>query len=90
MHRKVWVSVILAIFLLTIITPSLAQNNVDSTTIHQKAVQYLVDNYNSTVGLIPETSGSNTYWLVSDNLLAYYALRNDDPTVADAVGEGDK
>ena len=25
------------------------------------------------------------YWLVSDNLLAYYALRNDDPTISNEI-----
>ncbi len=85
MRRKASVSIILAIFLLTVITPSLAQNNINSATIHSKAVQYLVDNYNSTVGLIPETNGSNTYWLVSDNLLAFYALRNDNATVSNEI-----
>ncbi|MGA2681857.1 MAG: hypothetical protein ABSF44_08670 [Candidatus Bathyarchaeia archaeon] len=85
MLRKALVSIILAIFLLATITPSLAQNNVDSATIHQKAVQYLVNNYNSKIGLIPETNNSPTYWLVSDNLLAYYALRNDDPTISNEI-----
>jgi hypothetical protein len=85
MHRKTSVSIILAIFLLTTFTPSLAQNDVDSIAIHQKAIQYLINNYNSTVGLIPETNDSTIYWLVSDNLLAYYALRNDDPTISNEI-----
>lgn len=85
MHRKAWVTVILAIFLLTTVTPSLAKSNVSSTTIHQNAVQYLINNYNPTIGLIPLTNGSNTYWLVSDNLLAYYSLRNDDPTISNEI-----
>ena len=44
------------------------------------AVNYLVRNYNGTIGLIHEspdsTSFSNTYWLYSDNFLAQLALSN--------------
>jgi hypothetical protein len=42
------------------------------------AVNYLVENYNSTVGLIPEVPGGNTYWLYSDNFLASLALEHYD------------
>jgi hypothetical protein len=42
------------------------------------AVNYLVENYNSTVGLIPEVPGGNTYWLYSDNFLASLALERYD------------
>lgn len=38
------------------------------------AANYLVVNYNPTLGLIPETPGSNVYWLYSDNFLASLAL----------------
>ena len=38
------------------------------------AANYLVLNYNSALGLIPETPGSNVYWLYSDNFLASLAL----------------
>ncbi len=38
------------------------------------AINYLVMNYNSTVGLIPEIPHGNTYWLYSDNFLASLAL----------------
>jgi hypothetical protein len=41
-------------------------------------VNYLVENYNSTVGLIPEVPGGNTYWLYSDNFLASLALERHD------------
>ncbi len=39
-----------------------------------RAANYLVANYNSTLGLIPETPGSNVFWLYSDNFLASLAL----------------
>lgn len=39
-----------------------------------RAANYLVVNYNSSIGLIPETPGSNVYWLYSDNFLASLAL----------------
>jgi hypothetical protein len=38
------------------------------------AASYLVRNYDPTVGLIPETPGSCTFWLYSDNFLAATAL----------------
>jgi hypothetical protein len=38
------------------------------------AASYLVKNYDPTVGLIPETPGSCTFWLYSDNFLAATAL----------------
>ena len=44
------------------------------------AVDYLVRNYNATVGLIPEVPGSSTYWLYSGNFLASYALWRCDPS----------
>jgi hypothetical protein len=88
MRRKASVSIILTIFLLTTITPSLAQTNTDTATIHQKAVEYLLNGYNSSsLHLIPETNESDTYWLVSDNLLAYYALRNDNPAVSNEIAK---
>ena len=40
-----------------------------------KATAYLVSNYDSKVGLIPESPGYHTAWLYSDNYLAAMALR---------------
>jgi hypothetical protein len=39
-----------------------------------KAINYLVLNYNETVGLIPETVNGSTFWLYSDNFLASLVL----------------
>jgi hypothetical protein len=39
------------------------------------AADYLIRNFNPEVGLIPETPGSATYWLYSDNYLAALALQ---------------
>jgi hypothetical protein len=39
-----------------------------------RAVDYLLASYKPEVGLIPETPGSSTYWLYSDNFLAEQAL----------------
>ena len=44
------------------------------TSVLTSAVNYLTENYNSTVGLIPEVPYGNTYWLYSDNFLAAKAL----------------
>ncbi len=39
-----------------------------------RAITYFARNYNNTLGLIPETPGSQVYWLASDNYLADLAL----------------
>ncbi|MGB9659294.1 MAG: hypothetical protein ACPLY9_02030 [Nitrososphaerales archaeon] len=51
-----------------------------STPDLDKAVNYLMANYNSTIGLIPEVPNGNTYWLLSDNFLAYPVLKYYDPS----------
>jgi hypothetical protein len=35
--------------------------------------------------LLPEKSDGKVYWITSDNLLAYYALRDCDPTVSASI-----
>jgi len=44
------------------------------------AVDYFANNYNETTGLIPETPGSHTFWLYSDNYLATLAISRYDPS----------
>jgi hypothetical protein len=39
-----------------------------------RTIYYFASNYNTTLGLIPEFPGSNTYWLSSDNYLAALAI----------------
>ena len=55
----------------------IAQNTLAEPAL-SAAVNYLVNNYNSTVGLIPDVPGGNTYWLYSDNFLASLALERYD------------
>jgi hypothetical protein len=50
-----------------------------STPDLSKAVNYLITNYNLSIGLIPEVPDGNVYWLLSDNLLAYPVLKYYDP-----------
>ncbi|MBS7637474.1 hypothetical protein KEJ49_01085 [Candidatus Bathyarchaeota archaeon] len=45
-----------------------------------KAVIYLLTQYNPIVGLIPEVPDGDTYWLLSDNLLAHAILKHYDPS----------
>jgi hypothetical protein len=45
-----------------------------------KATTFLVSNYNLQIGLIHETSNSNTSWLYSDNFLATIALHQVGPS----------
>jgi len=51
----------------------------------EKAYSYLVNSYNSTLGLCHEFAGSNRYWITHDNVLASYALQNWNRTVADNI-----
>jgi len=44
------------------------------------AIDYFANNYNETTGLIPETPGSQTFWLYSDNYLAALAISRYDPS----------
>src|SRR6266480_6976740 len=47
-----------------------------------KASQYLVANYNSSIGMIPEVPRGHTYYVYSDNFLAAYALKGSaDPAL---------
>lgn len=72
--------VVLVIFLISvsILQSSVIAQNMLAEPALRAAVNYLVENYNSTVGLIPEVPGGNTYWLYSDNFLASLALERYD------------
>jgi hypothetical protein len=61
--------------------------NVANSTISQKANTYLANKYNPTLHLIAETNTSEKYWLVSDNLLASYALKSYNLTISNAIIE---
>jgi hypothetical protein len=56
-----------------------------------EAFQYLVDSYNSTLGLCyehPEPDVSRrAYWLTNDNVLASYVLQNWNREIADNISE---
>jgi hypothetical protein len=70
----------------TILTPIfLASSQTDS--ISNKAINYLENSCNPILHLIPETNNSKTYWMVSDNLLACYALRNYNQTMSSEINE---
>jgi len=51
----------------------------------ESAYSYLVNSYNSTLGLCYEYLGSNTYWVSNDNVLASYALQQWNRTIADNI-----
>ncbi len=61
---------------------SMGQASASSITIN--ADKYLVNAYNSTLKLIPETN-NNVYWITSDNLLAYFALQNDSSDISSSI-----
>ena len=53
----------------------------------EKAYNYLVNSYNSSLGLCYEYPGSSRYWVTHDNVLAFYALQNWNRTIADNITE---
>jgi len=60
---------------------------INPTFRRQDAYNYLVNSYNSTLGLCFEHPGSNIYWVSHDNVLASYALQNWNGTIADNITE---
>ena len=55
----------------------------DNQSISSKAVTYLINLYNYTMHLFPETSTNTIFYITSDNLLAYYAIKNHNSIIAD-------
>ena len=51
------------------------------------AYSYLVDSYNSTLGLCYEYPNSDVYWVSHDNVLASYVLQNWNRKIADNITE---
>jgi hypothetical protein len=51
------------------------------------AYNYLVNSYNSTLGLCYERPGHNFYWVSNDNVLASYVLQQWNRTIADNITE---
>lgn len=82
-----------AVIVILLSSYSFTTNYSASTPDLDKAVDYLVANYNPTVGLIPEVPGGNLYWLISDNLLAQAVLKHYDPSnktltnIADSISK---
>ena len=55
----------------------------------RRAADYLINQYNPALGLVAEapTVAPNTYWLVSDNLLAQKALASYDLAISSTISE---
>lgn len=51
------------------------------------AYSYLIDSYNSTLGLCYEYPGANVYWVTHDNVLASYVLQQWNREIADNITE---
>jgi hypothetical protein len=51
------------------------------------AYSYLVNSYNSALGLCYECPGSNVYWVTHDNVLAGYVLQKWNREIADNITE---
>jgi hypothetical protein len=89
-YRKIRYIVILAVLVILLVAsfaPYLYHAPVTRNQARlNMAVDYLANNYNSTMGLVREYPGSNTYWLYSDNYLASLALARYDPTNSSTTG----
>jgi hypothetical protein len=73
MHRAV-IGLIVVLLICSSILQLPINAQTDPSPALKAAVNYLIENYNSTVELIPEVPGGNTYWLYSDSFLASLAL----------------
>lgn len=87
MRRTSKVLTILVIVLLigtaAIYQSTITGQQTDNQSISSKAVTYLINSYNYTMHLFPETSANTVFYITSDNLLAYYAIKDHNSTIAD-------
>ena len=89
----VWVWILLISMILVLVSiyyvyrPRRINDPADERLRH--AADYLISQYNSSLGLVAEapTVAPNTYWLVSDNLLAQTALASYDPAISSNIRE---
>jgi hypothetical protein len=86
MRRRVSAAIILSLLLLaalaSVFTLSGEVFEPASSLAASRASNYLVANYNSSIGMIPEVPNGHTYYVYSDNFLAAYALNGSaDPTL---------
>lgn len=77
------------LFLLIILAtlPTIFVGLAQPDSVSSMAMNYLENSYNPILHLIPETKNSETYWMVSDNLLASYALRNYNQTMSNEIND---
>jgi len=72
-----------AVILLTFLMPTFQRAKATQDTATEemlnRAIDYLVNNYNATMGLIAEVPNGTTYWIYSDNFLASFVLARYDP-----------
>jgi hypothetical protein len=82
------VSIILVLALIHYMQPLWRDRNSTDERL-QRAADYLISQYNPSLGLVAEapTVAPNTYWLVSDNLLAQKALTSYDPAISNNISE---
>ena len=70
--------VVLVVIVVVISVPNKYVVAVNPTFSSVKAYDYIVSNYNSTVGLVRENEVTNKYWLWTDNILASNVLKDYD------------
>jgi len=80
------VLVVLLLVSLFVAVPSAPKNSYQIAL--DRAIDYFHNNYSSTTGLIPESPGSSTYWLNSDNYLSTLAVSRYDPSNSSTAGFG--
>jgi len=86
-RRYQFLLVVLVALLLISFLPSLFQVPLTAKQVSlNRTIDYFANNYDSTTGLIPETPGSNTFWLYSDNYLAVLAISRYDASNQSTAG----
>ncbi len=74
------VIIVIVVLLVVSLYPYLVRAPVSPNQVRLNlAVDYFVNNYDFTVGLVPETPASHNYWLYSDNYLVILAISRYDP-----------
>lgn len=95
MESKTVVACLFSLLLvLSLVCPCFAQTETDADLISEKAVSFVLSNFNSTVGLCSEVRegtpnsknlNCDLFWITSDNLIAYALLKQHNTSVADAI-----
>jgi hypothetical protein len=86
LSKRILIAIVLVV-IISIWTASVLKFNIAkaSSTIADNAKNYLASTYNASLKMVPETLDNNVYWITSDNLLAYFALKDYSSDISDSI-----